>query len=103
MALPLEVRGKIDYRTRFFHGAGGYNTLIMQREPSRANGTQPPGGPFAALRHRNYRLYFIGQFISMCGTWLQMVAQGWLVWRLSHSEFSVGLITACGSTPMLLF
>ena len=65
--------------------------------------TPPKRDPFAALRQRNYRLYFMGQFISMCGTWLQMVAQGWLVWELTHNQLSVGLVTAAGSLPMLLF
>src|SRR6476646_2797668 len=59
--------------------------------------------PFAALRQRNYRLYFIGQFISMCATWLQSVAQGWLVWQITHDAMKVGIVTACGSAPMFAF
>lgn len=55
--------------------------------------------PFAALRQRNYRLYFIGQFISMCGSWLQTVAQGWLVWQITHNAMDVGVVTAAGSLP----
>lgn len=58
--------------------------------------------PFAALRYRNYRLFFTGQFVSMCGTWLQSVAQGWLVWKLTGNAFWVGVVTAAGSAPMLL-
>src|SRR5690242_11217917 len=58
---------------------------------------------FVALRCRNYRLYFIGQFISMCGTWLQGVAQGWLVWQLTKNPLAVGTVTFCGSVPMLMF
>lgn len=57
---------------------------------------------FAALAHRNYRLYFIGQFVSMCGTWLQTVAQGWLVWKLTHDPAQVGMVTAIGTAPMFL-
>ncbi|MBI3909875.1 MAG: MFS transporter [Armatimonadetes bacterium] len=60
------------------------------------------GQALAALGYRNYRLYFVGQFISMIGTWVQGVAQGWLVWRLTQSEFAVGMVTAFGSAPMLL-
>lgn len=61
-----------------------------------------PSQSFAALRHRNYRLYFIGQFISMSGTWIQSVAQGWLVWKLTHDALQVGLVTAVGTAPMFL-
>ncbi|MDP3998205.1 MAG: MFS transporter [bacterium] len=58
---------------------------------------------FPAFRSRNYRLYFVGQFISMCGTWLQIVAQGWLVLELTHSPFLIGVVAACATLPMLLF
>jgi hypothetical protein len=40
---------------------------------------------FAALRHRNYRLWFQGQLVSMVGTWMQVTAQGFLVFQLTHS------------------
>jgi MFS family permease len=58
---------------------------------------------FAALRHRNFRLFLTGQFISLCGTWMQTIAQGWLVLQLTNSAFAVGLVTALGSLPILLF
>ena len=58
---------------------------------------------FAALRHRNFRLFIVGQFISLCGTWMQVIAQGWLVLQLTDSAFAVGLVTALGSLPILLF
>jgi MFS family permease len=58
---------------------------------------------FAALRHRNFRLFITGQFISLCGTWMQVIAQGWLVLQLTDSAFAVGLVTALGSLPILLF
>lgn len=58
---------------------------------------------FPAFRHRNYRLYFTGQLISLIGTWLQMVAQGWLVLQLTHSAFWVGTIAALGALPILIF
>ena len=57
---------------------------------------------FAALRHRNYRLFLIGQFISLCGTLMQQVALGWLVLELTNSPFAVGLVTSLGSLPILL-
>jgi MFS family permease len=58
---------------------------------------------FAALRHRNFRLFITGQFISLCGTWMQVIARGWLVLQLTNSPFAVGLVTALGSLPILLF
>ncbi|MEA2684243.1 MAG: hypothetical protein QOK05_2571 [Chloroflexota bacterium] len=58
---------------------------------------------FPALRHRNYRLFFSGQLISLIGTWTQQVAQGWLVWTISHSPLMLGLITGMQSLPVLLF
>ena len=56
-----------------------------------------------ALRHRNYRLFFIGQLISLTGTWMQTVAQGWLVLRLTDSPSLLGLVAAFASLPILLF
>jgi predicted MFS family arabinose efflux permease len=58
---------------------------------------------FPALSHRNYQLYFGGQLISFSGTWLQMVAQGWLVEQLTHSAFWVGVINALSMLPILFF
>lgn len=58
---------------------------------------------FAALRHRNFRLFFAGQLVSLVGTWMQNTAQGWLVYQLTHSKALLGIVAAVGSTPMLLF
>lgn len=58
---------------------------------------------FPAFRSRNYRLYFAGQLISLIGTWLQMVAQAWLVLKLTQSAFMVGLVSALGFLPVLFF
>ncbi|MEO8224642.1 MAG: MFS transporter, partial [Gammaproteobacteria bacterium] len=63
----------------------------------------PTPALFAALRHRNFRLFLPGQFVSLCGTWIQTVAQGWLVLRLTDSAFAVGVVTALGTLPILLF
>lgn len=62
-----------------------------------------PGSVFSALRHRDFRLFLGGQLVSQCGTWVQVVAQGWLVLQLTDSAFAVGLVTALGSLPILLF
>jgi len=58
---------------------------------------------FPALQNRNYKLYFFGQLISLIGTWLQIVAQGWLVLKLSNSAFLLGLVAALSTLPSLLF
>jgi len=59
--------------------------------------------PFASLRHRNFRLFFAGQTTSLIGTWMQSIAQGWLVLQLTNSAFAVGLVAAAGALPVLLF
>jgi MFS family permease len=56
----------------------------------------------AALRHRNYRLYFAGQGLSVLGTWMQRVAMYWLVYRLSGSELLLGLSGFMSQVPVLV-
>jgi MFS family permease len=58
---------------------------------------------FRSLHTRNFRLYFFGQVVSGTGTWLQLVAQSWLVLRLTNSALAVGITLALQFTPMLLF
>src|SRR6516165_3488271 len=58
---------------------------------------------FSSLRHRNFRLFFGGQLISLIGTWMQNTAQGWLVYQLTGSKLMLGVVAAVGSTPMMLF
>jgi MFS family permease len=58
---------------------------------------------FSSLRIRNYRLYFIGQGISLSGTWMQTIGQGLLVLRLTGSGTALGLVTALQTLPILLF
>ncbi len=60
------------------------------------------GQTFRALQVRNYRLYFFGQVVSVSGTWMQSVALGWLVLRLTGSGIDLGLVTALQFVPMLL-
>ncbi|MDE2163990.1 MAG: MFS transporter [Alphaproteobacteria bacterium] len=52
------------------------------------------------FRHRNYRLFFSGQLVSLMGSWITTVAQGWLVYRLSNSPFLLGLTTFAGQVPV---
>ncbi|MGH7521230.1 MAG: MFS transporter [Gemmatimonadales bacterium] len=58
---------------------------------------------FGALSHRNFRLFFIGQGISLIGTWMQNVGEGWLILTLTNSPFYVGLTAALSSIGVLLF
>ena len=58
---------------------------------------------FRALGHRNYRLFFCGQIISLIGTWMQSIAQSWLVYRLTQSSLLLGLVGFSGQFPVLIF
>lgn len=58
---------------------------------------------FPAFKSRNYRLYFVGQLVSLIGTWLQIVAESWLVLTLTNSAFLIGLVAACATIPTLVF
>jgi MFS family permease len=57
---------------------------------------------FGALRYYNYRLWFFGQMVSLMGTWMQSVAQGWLVYQLTGSELALGTISFIGALPTLV-
>ncbi len=56
---------------------------------------------FRSLRHRNFRLFFSGQLVSLIGTWMQNVGQAWLVLELTHSSFKLGVVSALQFLPML--
>ena len=58
---------------------------------------------FRALNHRNYQYFFTGQLLSLIGTWMQSVAQAWLVYRLTGSTVLLGLISFSGQIPVFLF
>jgi MFS family permease len=57
---------------------------------------------FSSLGIRNYRIYFLGQSVSLCGTWMQRVAQAWLVLELTGSGTAVGAVTAVQFVPLLV-
>lgn len=59
-----------------------------------------PSSTFRALRHRNYRLWFFGQGLSLIGSWMQMMAQQVLVYRLTGSATALGVISAIGLIPL---
>lgn len=72
-------------------------SVIQQTRPSRTSRI------VSSLRYRNYRLFFIGQLVSMAGTWMQTVAQSFLVLDLTHSGTQLGLTTAARFLPVFLF
>jgi MFS family permease len=63
-------------------------------------GPEPAPSILRSLRHRNYRLFFFGQLISLVGTWMQSVAQQWLVYRLTHSPALLGWVGFAGQIPI---
>src|SRR6516164_2998415 len=84
-------------------------TTETARVPEDLSGRQrrlPVGGitwrhTFRALRHRNYRLFFWGQLVSLIGTWMQQTAMSWYVYQITNSKFLLGLVSAIGSAPMI--
>ncbi|MEZ3177220.1 MFS transporter [Streptomyces pimonensis] len=74
-----------------------HDTLAAPDAPART------GSMFSSLRVRNYRLFFLGQVVSNIGTWMQRIAQDWLVLSLTGSSAAVGITTALQFLPMLLF
>jgi MFS family permease len=54
-----------------------------------------------ALRHRNYRLFFGGQSVSLAGTWITRIATSWLVYRITGSALILGVVGFCGQIPTL--
>src|SRR6202161_954981 len=66
-----------------------------------AEAIRPPRGAFAALTSRSYRIYLAGQSLANMGTWMQSIAQDWLVLDLTHSATAVGVTMALQFLPML--
>jgi MFS family permease len=79
---------------------GEISTGIM---PEQVRSTPGLLRAFTSLRHRNFRLYWFGQMISLMGTWMQTIGQSWLVLELTHSAFQLGLVGALQFLPVLLF
>ncbi len=78
-------------------------TTLEPRTAQHIQGTKRTflGTTFRALQHRNFRLFFYGQLVSLIGTWMQSVAQQWLVYRLTDSPAKLGIVAAAGSLPVL--
>ena len=67
--------------------------------------TKNPSGfirTFSALRHRNFRLFWLGQLVSLIGTWMQTTGQAWLVLQITHSAWWLGLVGALQFLPVML-
>src|SRR5687767_5777204 len=60
------------------------------------------GTTFRSVRHRNYRLFFMGQSVSLIGTWLQNTALSWLVYSITQDSRALGIMSFLGSVPVLL-
>ncbi|MGE5190480.1 MAG: MFS transporter [Gemmatimonadota bacterium] len=75
--------------------------------PSPQPSFTPPGlsyplaSTFRALRHRNFRLWFFGQLTSLVGTWMQSIAQNWLVYQITGSAASLGVVNFVGAIPLV--
>lgn len=75
----------------------------MPDAPGRPLDAPTPPRAFGALRHRNFRVFYFGQLLSLTGSWMQSTAQGWLVLELTNSALRLGIVTAVTSIPTLLF
>lgn len=80
------------------------NTVVRQTREPRISTPARTGGNsmFAAMRHRNFQLYFGGQLVSNIGTWVQIIAQGWVVYQIGHSELTLGLVAFASAFPVLV-
>ena len=71
----------------------------MQTVNNNSNGAQGIRLILRSLRNRNYRLFFMGQGASLVGTWMQQMAMGWMVYRLTDSAFFLGIVGFAGQIP----
>ena len=80
------------------------NTVVGQTNESRISPPTRTGNNslFAAMRHRNFQLYFGGQLVSNIGTWMQIIAQSWVVYQIGRSELTLGLVAFASAIPVLV-
>ena len=100
--------GRLRGRRRPRHREALYPCLARRRNPRETSpalsvSLEMKFKTFTALRHRNFRLFLSGQAISLVGTWMQSLAQGWLVLKLTNSAFYLALVQAMSSLPILFF
>ncbi len=79
-------------------------TTLATKTSLPAEKVQPRGflRTFSALKHRNFRLFWTGQMVSLVGTWMQTTAQAWLVLQLTHSAWLLGVVGALQFLPVML-
>src|SRR5687768_6396415 len=90
-----------------FSYVGAGKTFISYRMPSSQANTSARSkvaltDMFRALRYKNYRLFFIGQGLSLIGTWMQQIAMSWLVYRLTESVLLLGVLGFASQIPSFL-
>jgi Transmembrane secretion effector len=105
--------GHIDTRRKTFYSrltASGlqvsqWNTVSPGISSTPSASASKPGisRAWRALRHRNFRLYYGGQSISLIGTWMTRLATSWLVYRLTGSAFLLGVVGFAGQIPTFIF
>jgi MFS family permease len=81
--------------------SAGSSEQLSDLVPGAAVPSRLPRG-VSAFRHRNFRLFWTGQLISLIGTWMATVAQAWLVLKLTNNPFALGIVAAAQYTPVLL-
>jgi len=74
----------------------------MKFDRANSRDARRPTSIFRALHHKNFRLFFFGQGISVIGTWMQSIAMSWLVYRLTNSAFLLGVVGFSGQIPIFL-
>src|SRR5262245_2098959 len=89
--------------TDAYRGGGVEDRSIGTSEPAAPRPVQSINPFRVFLKHRNFRLFLSGQTLSLVGTWMQTMAQGWLALELTGSAFMVGLVATASSIPVLLF
>jgi MFS family permease len=81
--------------------------ITEEVQPASSPAPGPPGlrqlpAAFRSLKHRNFRLFFSGQLISLIGTWMQTIAEAWLIYRLTGSSVLLGLLGFVSQIPIFL-
>ncbi len=104
-AIAPEILAQASYNTRLNETLNVAKDSAAAPGPARQNGSSSirTSAMFRALRHRNFQLFFSGQLISLIGTWMQNVAQSWLVYRMTGSAFLLGVVGFAGQIPVFIF
>lgn len=79
------------------------NAMSNRIIPDAPGSSQKPNGRFSVLSNRNFTLLWIGSLVSNSGSWMQIVAQGWLVYQLTGSAFALGVVGIARAIPMVIF